>query len=240
MKQNCLITLVFAYSCLSYMHVSRIFWDNGQWVINCDLPMMINTLKISSIPFILYDGSKSPDKLVKDQAKLLIKSKPTFLEYFSYVLFVPTAIIGPFYEFRTHYDYLYQTGDFANPNKPSRWPEVINKTARALLYIVIYTICQTYFSYEAFFELREFRLKEFISVALAYTIIFRYLIGWKFTEAHFAICGISYNKEKEDYSGIMIVNDYEMIVRPNPETVFSVSTIYLIVSSIGILQFTTF
>lgn len=224
-KANCLVTLIFAFATLSYVHYIRIFWDEGQWSIDCNVPMMINTLKIASIPFILYDGSKKEDELKYNQSIYKITQKPTFLEYFSYVLFIPTVVIGPYYEYSIHHNYIHNKGIFEAENRPSRWPHVLDKTARALAYIVVYVLSQKYFNYEIFFTRRDFGILEFISVALAYTLKFRYIIGWMFTEAHFAISGISLNKtnDKLDYNGIKIVDDYEVVFNSNPITIFNVS-----------------
>lgn len=226
LKANCLVTLLFAFATLSYVHYIRIFWDEGQWSIDCNLPMMINTLKISSIPFILFDGSKKEELKYKQNIYKIV-AKPTLLEYFSYVLFIPTVIIGPYYEYRIHHNYINNKEVFAITDKPSRWPQVFNKSGRALAYIVIYVLSQKYFNYEIFFTQRDFGIVEFISIALAYTLKFRYIIGWMFTEAHFAISGISLNKvdDKLNYDGIKIVDDYEVVFNANPITIFNVSII---------------
>lgn len=248
-KTNCVVTLIISFSCLSICHYQRLFWESsGSWKIDINIPMMISTLKISSIPFIILDGYKfnksnnnNKDKdsdctLNPSQLKYLIKQKPTFLEYFSYLVFLPTAIIGPYFEYKIYYNYIYQIEDFDSTKLSSDQKEkvirnqnktVINRTVKALIYIILYVLCQKYFDYRIFFELREFKFLEFLSVVFAYTLKFRYIIGWMFSEAHLAVCGVSFNKEDLNFEGIKIVNDEEVVLYSNPCTIFKVSDLIL-------------
>ena len=223
-KLNCLITFLFGIASLSYVHYLRLFWEEGKWIIDCDLPAMINTLKISSIPFLIYDGKKDEKDLKYEQNKFKLDRKPSFLEYFRYILFIPTAIIGPYFEYKVHHNYINSLEDFDTKiQKPSKWPSVLNKTKKAFIYVLVYILCQKSFSYEVFFVERSISWTEIVSLCLSFTIIFRYLIGWMFTEAHFAICGISYDDAEKNYEGIKIINDYEIVFNPNPSTIFNVS-----------------
>lgn len=217
------------------------YWeDSDSWKIDINIPMMINTLKISSIPFIIYDGSKDDKDLKKDQIKNKLVSKPTYFEYIGYIVFFPSAILGPFFEYKIYYNYIYNLEDFNDvkeiENKStisekqidsliypkSKFNIVIQRTIKALVYAVVYALCQKYFDYKMFFELREFRLREFISVLFAFSLMFRYIIGWMFSEAHLALCGISYNKENNDYQGIKLVDDIKVTFFPDPNNIFQV------------------
>lgn len=236
-KFNCIVNLLINITFLTYVHYLRFFSDNGKWLIGQDLPIMINTLKIISIPFLINDGGKEEKDLSHDQKQLSISKKPTILEYFSYILFIPTVIIGPYYEYKTHINYIYNIEDFeenekiinSNSSKSSlRTKTIFSRTAKAVVYCIVYVIIQKYFNTDMFYQKRDIHLTEFISISLAHTIIYRYLIGWMFTEACFAVCGISYNKRESNYDGIKIVNDTEIVFNPNPITIFNVS-IYSII-----------
>lgn len=218
------------------------YWeDSGSWKIDINIPMMINALKISCIPFNIRDGTIENKDLRSDQIKNRLKSIPTFIEYIGYILFPPTAIIGPFFEYKIYHNYIYNLEDFSKEvghamndcpvkimddtifSPKTKFYTVLQRTIKAIVYAVVYAICQKHFDYTVFFELREFKFKEFLSVLFAYTIVFRYIVGWMFSEAHLALCGISYSKEKNNYEGIKLVNDINVIFFPDPSTIFQVS-----------------
>lgn len=226
-KLNCFLTFIIAFGTLSYIHYQRMFWgDNGGWSLDVNIPMMINTLKISSIPFLLLDGKKKDEELSKDQKLLKLTEKPTLLEYFGYILFLPTAIIGPYFEYKIYHNYIYSIEDFSDitdNKKCSRWPTVFNRLSKAFIYIIVYGFSQKFFDYKLLFQKRDMDLHLILSVLFAYTIKFRYIIGWMFSECHLAVCGVSYSKENNNYEGIKVIDDYYVIFQASPNTIFHVS-----------------
>lgn len=230
-KANTILTLIISYFMLSIVHFTRMFIDNNNWAISYDIPMMINTLKISSIPFMINDGikytiDKDNCKLTDDQKEHMLIHKPSIMNYFSYILFIPTAVVGPYYEFKTHLDFIYKRNQFKNLdnlNYKDTSKAVFIKSKKAIFYLFIYVFFQSYFSYENFhLKIEKFEIKNILSVLFAYTVMFRYLVGWMFTEACLAMCGISLNRNCSDYDGIKIVNDEEIVYRPDPSTIFKV------------------
>lgn len=201
------------------------FWDNSDsWKIEIDIPMVISTLKISSIPFVLYDGSLDESMLSTEQKELKIVGNPTLLEYMGYIMFLPSAIIGPFFEYRIYYNYIYNLEDFdINVKKSSKWPTVVNRTIKALVYTFIYILTQKYFNYKIFYqENRKFDSFDIFNFLIGFTLKFKYIIGWMFNEAHLAICEISYSKKTDDYENIKIVNDFYVVIDPKPNEIFNV------------------
>lgn len=224
-RTNCILTLLISFGCLSYVNYIRMFWDNSDsWKIEIDIPMVISTLKISSIPFILYDGSLDESMLSTEQKELKIVDNPTLLEYMGYIMFLPSAIIGPFFEYRIYYNYIYNLEDFdVNIKKSSKWPTVVNRTIKALVYTFIYILTQKYFNYKIFYqENRKFDSFDIFNFLIGFTLKFKYIIGWMFNEAHLAICEISYCKKTDDYEKIKIVNDFYVVIDPKPNEIFNV------------------
>ncbi len=224
-KTNCILTLLISFGCLSYVNYIRMFWDNNEsWKIEIDIPMVISTLKISSIPFVLYDGSIDESLLSKEQKELKIVETPTLLEYMGYIMFLPSAIIGPFFEYKIYYNYMYNLEDFdLNINKSSKWPTVFNRSLKALVYTFIYIVTQKYFNYKIFYEEnRNFDFLDIINFLMGFTLKFKYIIGWMFNEAHLAICGVSYSKINNDYENVKIVDDYNVVIEPRPNEILKV------------------
>lgn len=64
---------------------------------------MVNVAKWGSFGYCVEDGKKDPAKLTADQKLRKIDRVPNFFEYFSYMTFFTSSILGPgfdYYDFR--------------------------------------------------------------------------------------------------------------------------------------------
>ncbi len=74
--------------------------------------MMPLVSRISSMGFILQDGSKKEDELTERQKERRITKPPTVLEIMGFVAFAPICIVGPFIEYKDYIDFINETGNY--------------------------------------------------------------------------------------------------------------------------------
>ncbi|KAM7537639.1 hypothetical protein Aperf_G00000074600 [Anoplocephala perfoliata] len=100
--------LIFSMSFLSWMHMQRLlaYDDARQQSVDITAPLMVQTQKLSSIAFNLYDGVvlASDKELSKESHKShAIRKHPKLLDFFGYLLCFQNSMVGPFLFFS---DYL--------------------------------------------------------------------------------------------------------------------------------------
>lgn len=203
------------------------YQGEGKWAIDINIPLMCTTLKNTIAAICVYDGTKEDHLLSEEQKKLRVNRIPTVLEYLSYILFTPTCIIGPCFEFRKHLDYINNEGDYAvSIKKTNRWPTVGYKFLLGNIYTVVYVVTQNYFDYKIFYEDRKFEAREYLNIVFAFTMMFRYYIGWLFTESNMALSGMAWDKEKQNYEGTNSVDSLGIVLSPDPLKIFKVMLIF--------------
>lgn len=74
-----------------------------EWSLDFSSLQMLATLKIISVAFNVYDGTKPKEQLIATWEMKSIDRIPNPLEYFSFLLFYPCVLTGPVYELQ---DYL--------------------------------------------------------------------------------------------------------------------------------------
>eukprot|EP00276_Gloeochaete_wittrockiana_P017922 CAMPEP_0184359856 /NCGR_PEP_ID=MMETSP1089-20130417/122134_1 /TAXON_ID=38269 ORGANISM="Gloeochaete wittrockiana, Strain SAG46.84" /NCGR_SAMPLE_ID=MMETSP1089 /ASSEMBLY_ACC=CAM_ASM_000445 /LENGTH=264 /DNA_ID=CAMNT_0026698831 /DNA_START=31 /DNA_END=821 /DNA_ORIENTATION=- len=101
------LVFYFALTYLSVSHCWRMYHDWGGWKLDFTGMQMIFTLKVTAFAYNLYDGQEiaSGSGKIKEpelQRRALTKL-PSLLEFFGWVYFYPSVLVGPKIEFR---DYL--------------------------------------------------------------------------------------------------------------------------------------
>lgn len=68
---------------------------------------MIVVQKITMLGFSIHDGlSRKSESLLENEARVAIRRKPTFLEYFSYVFNLCTFLSGPCIHFHDYIEFV--------------------------------------------------------------------------------------------------------------------------------------
>lgn len=62
------------------------------------------------------------------------------LEYFSYAYFVPSCVIGPFFEMKDYLDFIHKRNDYAHKDKINKYPIVLNKFLLGILFAILLVI----------------------------------------------------------------------------------------------------
>lgn len=81
---------------LSALHLVRQIYDYGSYTLDITGTAMIAIQKITLLGFSLHDGlGRDYGSLLDTEKRVAIKKKPTFIEYFSFVLTFQTFLSGP-------------------------------------------------------------------------------------------------------------------------------------------------
>ncbi|VDM23207.1 unnamed protein product [Hydatigera taeniaeformis] len=92
--------LVFTMAFLSWVHIQRLsVVDARRQSVDITAPLMIQTQKLSSLAFNLYDGEilATGKKVSRESQKLhAIKKSPMLLPFFGYLLCFQNSMVGPF------------------------------------------------------------------------------------------------------------------------------------------------
>ena len=129
---------------LSYLNIVRMIVDFGGWAIDdISTIYMVEVAKFSSFGFSYADGGKDIKDIYNNHHKeKRIEKMPSLLEYFSYIYFYPTTIIGPFIEYTDFINFIDKKDCYAN--LPKRlgfiFTEGIKKLCTAIFFIVIFSI----------------------------------------------------------------------------------------------------
>uniref|UniRef100_A0A8C0Z7Y6 Lysophospholipid acyltransferase 1 n=1 Tax=Cyanistes caeruleus TaxID=156563 RepID=A0A8C0Z7Y6_CYACU len=90
-------SFVVAMGYLTLCHISRIYiFHYGILTTDFSGPLMIITQKITTLACQLHDGiGRQAEELTAEQNRLAVKSRPSLLEYLSYLLNFMSIIAGP-------------------------------------------------------------------------------------------------------------------------------------------------
>ncbi|CAB4012313.1 Hypothetical predicted protein [Paramuricea clavata] len=84
-----------AMSWLSANHIYRQVTDYGGYKLDITGPLMLITQRVTYVGFALHDGlGRDPKELTNEQRQHRIKKKPSFLEFFSYILHFTMVLAG--------------------------------------------------------------------------------------------------------------------------------------------------
>lgn len=102
------VTLMASITYLSVMHVQRQLYEDGVFVIDVTGPMMIMVQKATALAYSLHDGLSGlkDEELTPLQKDLLLRKKPSAIQYFSYMLNFHSVLAGPFFMFADFQDFV--------------------------------------------------------------------------------------------------------------------------------------
>ncbi|XP_063611150.1 lysophospholipid acyltransferase 6-like [Penaeus indicus] len=102
------VTLASSITFLSVMHIQRQLYEDGVFVIDVTGPMMIMVQKATSLAYSLHDGLSGlkDEELTQLQKEMVVRKKPTALEYFGYMLNFHSILAGPYFMFADYQDFV--------------------------------------------------------------------------------------------------------------------------------------
>ncbi|KAJ3353712.1 lysophospholipid acyltransferase [Entophlyctis luteolus] len=86
-------------------------------------PMMVLVIKLTSFAWNVYDGSKPEKEIIPELRSKTVKVFPALLEFFGFVFFFASFLVGPAFDFNDYREYISGQGVFSKPKsgkQPSR------------------------------------------------------------------------------------------------------------------------
>lgn len=101
------VMLVFALTFLSVMHLERQFYEDGVFVLDVTGPLMIIVQKVTALAYSFHDGvTKKEEDLTQLQKEMVIRKKPSLLEFLAYTMNFHSLNAGPFFMFADYEDFI--------------------------------------------------------------------------------------------------------------------------------------
>lgn len=229
-KMTPFVVLVLTIVHLAALHIYRMFVDYGGWTIDDPTTIyMMTVCKYSSIAFS-YDDGKKEDKEFKSEhhKSYKIVEKPTFVEFFSYIYFYPTALIGPFIEYKDFINFINEEDCYKNLNQKFGYIffHGLLKFLLSFVFIGIYSFLSPKLPMtllgEAEFTKKypKFWQRAVFLYLCPPTIRAKYYSGWTLSHSTVIFCGFAYgetvkegkvsrNLEKGNY-GSLLFNEFGM------------------------------
>lgn len=92
---------------LSLVHLHRLYFDYGSYTLDITGPLMVITQKVTLLTFSIHDGiARNENELTKSQKFHAIRTLPTALEYFSYMLHFQGLMAGPLVFYKDYIEFI--------------------------------------------------------------------------------------------------------------------------------------
>ncbi|KAJ3115729.1 lysophospholipid acyltransferase [Phlyctochytrium bullatum] len=184
--------LVMGHLCWALLRTQVFSSDEARFDVTA--PMMMLVIKLSSFAWSVYDATRPENDLSKEQKVKAVRNFPSLLEYFGFVFFFPSFLVGPALEFRDYQAFINKEAPFHQI--PSRSFAVIKCLLYAAGSLVIYVKFSAAWSYDqaakpSFLDLPIWQRFFFLQVAgtVART---KFYVAWKLSEGACNLTGIGY------------------------------------------------
>mmetsp|Transcript_32830 Transcript_32830/g.57362 ORF Transcript_32830/g.57362 Transcript_32830/m.57362 type:complete len:461 (+) Transcript_32830:2197-3579(+) len=189
---------VFSFSFLSYVHISRMYFDYMGWSMDASSIQMLATVKFISLAFCYQDGltlRTSTKKSTPEQRQCLVEKLPSVFEYYSFVCFFPAFLIGPAFEYADYTRFIERKGVYKSIPCPFR--ETLVRLGQALLMMIPLLFVEGKFSHlyvltDEYYN-QPFLYKAVFVQAYFWLVKVRYYVAWKLSEAGCVATGFSFN-----------------------------------------------
>ena len=213
-KLSPFIVLIYTIIHLDVLHIYRMFVDYGGWTIDDPTTIYMMTLcKYTSIVFSYDDGKKDDKDIISQHhKKYKIVEKPTFLEFCSYIYFYPTALLGPFIEYKDFINFIEEKDCYKDLNKKFKviLIKFIQIFGLAFVFMGIYSFVSPIIPFdlignEKFPEKYPHLWQRFIFLYFSgLAVRGKYYSGWLLSYSTVIISGLAYDEVNKN--GKIIVN----------------------------------
>ncbi|KAJ3410393.1 lysophospholipid acyltransferase, partial [Chytridiales sp. JEL 0842] len=157
-------------------------------------PVMVMTIKLSTIAWSSYDGSRPVEKLSHGQQQRAIKELPSFIEFLGYAFFFASVSIGPAFEFADYRRFTRREAPF------DKMPSAGMPAAKTLF---LGLVCMSiYFRFGSVWSLSFLTTKGIMEYSLLFRMWYVYVGGlimrckyygaWKIAESSCILAGVGY------------------------------------------------
>jgi len=202
---------LFCFSYLSYVHIYRMYYDWMGWSQDYSTMQMVLTCKLTALAYNYQDGAvlvrrkKEEEPLSAtelEQEKYAVAKMPSLLEYYSYLAFFGSFLVGPVFEYTDYIRFIKREKEFVFIPTP------VARSLQLMLQSIL-CICGFLFLFR-YFHYAHIRESDWGLHPYWYRILYlnfamigcklRYYTGFKFGEAGNVASGFGYQGIKKDGS----------------------------------------
>eukprot|EP00871_Galdieria_phlegrea_P001806 jgi/Galph1/2626/GphlegSOOS_G1317.1 len=159
------------------------------WSLDFTLPLMIVTQKLISLSYSLYDGTNNKNA-TREQLARSVKKVPSLLEFYAYILFPPTILVGPYVEYCDWYEHAQNKYSCQNAIRLG-----IRRLTEGMGCIILYLCGDKYIpigllSDQRFLSEGHWFIRFLWIDLILFFYRFKYYFAWKFAEAAIAMSGV--------------------------------------------------
>ena len=187
---------VFTLVYLSILHLARMISDYGTWSMDVSTVFMMTISKFGAFAYS-YSDNELEIKNLSERRKQYVINKINFLDYVTYIYFLPSCLIGPFFEYNDFIDFINQEKDYKNI--PSSVKPSLLKLLQGILFGVVYFSLKKYGDVNYIMDEIDNSLTfPLISFFLIFIHKYKYYIGFCFSDSAMIASGISYEGKTTD------------------------------------------
>ncbi|RYP67379.1 hypothetical protein DL771_007270 [Monosporascus sp. 5C6A] len=204
------LAFVFLMGHMAVSQLSRQFANNPS-AVDITGAQMVLVMKLSAFAWNVADGTLPEDQLSDFQRDRRILQLPALLDYAAYVLFFPSLMVGPAFDYNEYRGWIdttmFDVPASVDPTKkpPTRKKRKIPrsatpamwKMASGLVYIGLFLKLSSWYGPEAFFSDRylsySFPRRVFTLHMVGFTTRFKYYGVWSLSEGSCILAGLGYN-----------------------------------------------
>jgi lysophospholipid acyltransferase len=221
------IALIYNFTHNSLIHLYRLLFEYDSWSIEISVIFMMVMCKFSGFAYAYQDYYMHSNNLLtipltETQKKYMIENNFSIFEFFSYVYFVSSSIVGPFIEYKDFLNFIYLKEQYKNI--PNTILPAISRLMTGFLFYGIYTGLKEYALPENIMDDKgRFTLSQKIFMYLISSVHeYKYIGGFCLSEAGLIASGISYSgsESKDKYSTVRSINVIDLLLVYKPSEFF--------------------
>eukprot|EP00359_Climacostomum_virens_P009167 CAMPEP_0204916914 /NCGR_PEP_ID=MMETSP1397-20131031/14624_1 /ASSEMBLY_ACC=CAM_ASM_000891 /TAXON_ID=49980 /ORGANISM="Climacostomum Climacostomum virens, Strain Stock W-24" /LENGTH=443 /DNA_ID=CAMNT_0052089595 /DNA_START=57 /DNA_END=1385 /DNA_ORIENTATION=- len=221
-------TFIYGFGLVFAVQMKRILYPGPRWAMDDTSLYMIGALKYVSLAFCIQDSETirtHPKKISPNQREYIVETLPSILEFYSYVCFFPTFLVGPTIEYRQYIAFIELRDAFASIPSPIRVSLVRLLQGTVLIVMVVSIGTKLSYNYlltDEFYEL-PYLNKLFYIWITGEAARLRFYLAWKFSEAGAIASGFGYNgttSKGEDWDRVMGIRILGVELAQNVKVLF--------------------
>jgi lysophospholipid acyltransferase len=214
-RKAALPTFAFTIIYLVAIHLRQMILDYGGWRMDITATLMMYTCKWTAFAWCYKDGGKDDKDLSEDQKLKKITELPSFFEYVSYIFFYASAIVGPFYDYKDHVEFIQLTGNYQKiPSCVAAGIAYMLCGFVAMAVVVLYgaRVHHNFMVTEDFAGWPFWQKFIFYNVSMQ-VYRMKYYTGWLFATANVTAAGLNYDSS---VTGKGYLSSFKKIVSVRP------------------------
>eukprot|EP00825_Cyclidium_porcatum_P005211 TRINITY_DN124_c0_g1_i1.p1 TRINITY_DN124_c0_g1~~TRINITY_DN124_c0_g1_i1.p1 ORF type:complete len:421 (+),score=55.32 TRINITY_DN124_c0_g1_i1:43-1305(+) len=195
-KEKCgKIVFIESFVFLGIHQIYFIITSYGGYNMDITTILLMNMCKFTSIAFNVVDGQRNQEELSEFQKKCKLTQVPKFFDYFSYIYFFGSSIMGPSFDYADYVAFINREKQYAN--MPFSGMQTLKHFLQFVLFSLVYVGLSPIFPMSAIIDpdFKKFNLLyKLVYLQIATTIYrFKYYSGLTIAQVGICSTGITYN-----------------------------------------------